>query len=246
MHRVQSTIQAEPEPAFILHTRPYRETSALVDFFSRHYGRFRAVARGARGTKKNSLVLTPYTPMLITWSGKSELKTVKTVEPSGPPILLQGDRLYCGFYLNELLLRLLAEHDAHAKLFDSYLNTLTLLANTEAPMESSLRTFELSLLEDIGYAIVLDTDAETGDSVVPEGWYWFDPSMGFVLKQGVLKQRTKSQANAANWFQGAELLAIHAGQFHQKNIASTAKRLVRLALRPHIGDSPLRSRALFK
>ena len=62
MHRVQSTIQAEPEPAFILHTRPYRETSALVDFFSRHYGRFRAVARGARGTKKNSLVLTPYTP----------------------------------------------------------------------------------------------------------------------------------------------------------------------------------------
>ncbi len=241
MHRVQSIIQAEPEPAFILHTRPYRETSALVDLFSRHYGRFRAVARGARGTKKNSPVLTPYTPLLITWSGKSDLKTVKTIESSGPPILLQGDRLYCGFYLNELLLRLLAEHDAHTKLFDSYLNTLTLLANTGAPLESSLRTFEFSLLEDIGYAIVLDSDAETGDSVAPEGWYWFDPSMGFILKQ-----RTKSQTNAANWFKGADLLAIHAEQFHQTNIASAAKRLVRLAFRPHIGDSPLRSRALFQ
>lgn len=240
MHRVQSTIQAEPEPAFILHTRPYRETSALVDFFSRHYGRFRAVVRGARGTKKNSPLLTPYTPLLITWSGKSDLKTVKTIESSGPPILLQGDRLYCGFYLNELLLRLIAEHDAHAQLFDSYLNTLTLLANTEAPLESSLRTFEFNLLKDIGYAIVLDSDAETGDSVAPEGWYWFDPSLGFTLKQ-----RTKSQTNAANWFQGAELLAIHARQFHQTNIASAAKRLVRLAFRPHIGDSPLRSRALF-
>lgn len=240
MHSTQPTIQAEPEPAFVLHTRPYRETSALVDFFSRHYGRFRAVARGARGTKKKIHVLAPYTPLLITWSGKSDLKTVKTVESSGPPILLQGDRLYCGFYLNELLLRLLAEHDPHAKLFDSYLNTLTLLANTGAPLESSLRTFEFSLLEDIGYAIVLDSDAETGDSVVPESWYWFDPSIGFILKQ-----RTKSQTNAANWFLGAELLAIHAEQFHQTNIASAAKRMVRLAFRPHIGDSPLRSRALF-
>jgi len=240
MHSTQPTIQAEPEPAFVLHTRPYRETSALVDFFSRHYGRFRAVARGARGTKKNIHVLAPYTPLLITWSGKSDLKTVKTVESSGPPILLQGDRLYCGFYLNELLLRLLAEHDPHAKLFDSYLNTLMHLANNGAPLESSLRTFEFNLLEDIGYAIVLDSDAETGDSVVPDGWYWFDPSMGFILKQG-----TKSQANAANWFQGAELLAIHAGQFHKKNIASAAKRMVRLAFRLQIGDSPLRSRALF-
>jgi DNA repair protein RecO (recombination protein O) len=246
MHRIQSTIQAEPEPAFILHTRPYRETSALVDFFSRHYGRFRAVARGVRGAKKNSPVLTPYTPLLITWSGKSDLKTVKTMESSGPPILLQGDRLYCGFYLNELLLKLLAEHDTHEKLFDRYLNTLTLLASTGAPLESSLRTFEFSLLEDIGYAIVLDSDAETGDSIVPDRWYWFDPSIGFVLKQGVLKPRTKSQTNAANWFLGAELLAIHAEQFHQTNIASAAKRLVRLAFRPHIGDSPLRSRALFK
>jgi len=242
MHITQSTIQAEPEPAFILHTRPYRETSALVDFFSRHYGRFRAVARGARGKKKNSPVLIPYTPLLITWSGKSDLKTLKTAESSGSPLLLQGDRLYCGFYLNELLLRLLAEHDPHAVLFDSYLNTLTKLADNRAPLESSLRAFEFNLLEDIGYGIVLDTDAETGDSVVPDEWYWFDPSMGFSLKQNTLEQGVKGQ----NWFQGAELLEMHAGQFHQANIASAAKRLVRLAFRQHIGDAPLRSRALFK
>jgi len=241
MNTSQPTIQSEPEPAFILHTRPYRETSALVDFFSRHYGRFRAVARGARGAKKNSHVLTPYTPLLITWSGKSDLKTLKTVESSGSPLLLQGDRLYCGFYLNELLLRLLAEHDPHAGLFDGYLNTLMNLADNGAPLESNLRAFEFTLLEDIGYGIVLDVDAETGDSVVPNGWYWFDPAVGFSLKPNF-----QGRVSSAHWFKGVELLSIHAGQFHQANIASAAKRLVRLAFLPHIGNAPLKSRALFK
>jgi len=234
--------ELKPEPAFVLHSRPYRETSALIDFFSRHYGRFRAVAKGVRGGKKSSRILSPYTPLLITWGGKSELKTLRHFESSGSPLLLQGDRLYCGFYLNELLLRLLAEHDAHTALFDQYLHVLSKLANKDIPMEPSLRTFELNLLDDIGYGLILDTDAETGDAIVPEGRYWFDPLAGFTLKESF----SISVSKAANWFVGDELLAIHDGHFDSPRVASAAKRLIRLAFQPHIGNAPLKSRALFK
>lgn len=236
------SVELAPEPAFVLHSRPYRETSLLIDFFSRHYGRFRAVAKGVRGAKKNNRVLSPYMPLLITWSGKSELKTLRHVESSGSPLLLQGDRLYCGFYLNELLLRLLAEHDAHTDLFDQYLHVLTKLASDAIPMESSLRVFEFNLLEDIGYGLVLDADAETGDAVVPEGRYWFDPLTGFTLKENL----TGQQLSKGNWFLGKELLEIHTGHFEIPAIASAAKRLIRLAFQPHIGNAPLKSRALFK
>ena len=241
--------ELKPEPAFVLHSRPYRETSALIDFFSRHHGRFRAVAKGVRGGKKNSLILSPYTPLLITWAGKSELKTLRHVESSGLPILLQGDRLYCGFYLNELLLRLLADHDAHTNLFDQYLHVLSKLANNEIPMEPSLRTFEFNLLDDIGYGLVLDTDAETGDAVVPEGCYWFDPLVGFSLKE-ITNTLTPAPntllSKGANWFLGNELLAINEGNFDKPGVASAAKRLMRIAFQPHIGNAPLKSRALFK
>ena len=241
--------ELKPEPAFVLHSRPYRETSALIDFFSRHHGRFRAVAKGVRGSKKSSRILSLYTPLLITWSGKTELKTLRHAESSGSPILLQGDRLYCGFYLNELLLRLLAEHDAHIDLFDQYLHVLTKLANNEIPMEPSLRTFEFRLLDDMGYGLIFDTDAETGDAVVPGGRYWFDPLTGFSLKEIAntfsLPPNTLPP-KGANWFSGNELLAMHEGNFDEPGVVSAAKRLMRLAFQPHIGNAPLKSRALFK
>lgn len=238
--------ELKPEPAFVLHSRPYRETSALIDFFSRHYGRFRVVAKGVRGNntggKKNNRSLSPYTPLLITWAGKSDLKTLKQVETSGTPLLLQGDRLYCGFYLNELLLRLLPEHDSHTELFDQYLQVLTQLADQDLAMEPSLRRFEFYLLEDMGYGLVLDTDAETGDPIVADRHYWFDPLMGFTQKHhlGI------SQFKEPNWFLGTELLAMHKGNMEQHSVAMAAKRLMRLAFQPHIGNAPLKSRALFK
>lgn len=232
-------MQIEAEPAFVLHSRPYRETSLLVDLFSRHYGRFRAVARGARGTKKGTKSLNPYTPMLISWSGRTDLKTLGNVEQSGAPLLLTGDNLYCGFYLNELLIRLLAENDPHQKLFDIYLNVLTKLAGQE-PVEPSLRMFEFSLLEEMGYALVLDTDAESGEPILAERQYWFEPTMGFTLRQDV-----RIRSNAPNWFQGGELLAIGVGDYKAGSIAAAAKRLIRLALQPHIGEKPLLSRGLF-
>lgn len=232
-------MQIEAEPAFVLHSRPYRETSLLVDVFTRHYGRFRAVARGARGAKKRTTTLSPYTPILISWSGKSDLKTLGNIEQSGLPLLLKGDGLYCGFYLNELLLRLLAENDPHEKLFDGYLDVLTKLVQGKS-VEPSLRAFEFSLLEDIGYGLVLDTDAESEEPIRDGQQYWFEPTVGFILKQD-----THLNSEAVNWFQGGELLAINSGDNPSRATAASAKRLVRLALQPHIGDKPLLSRALF-
>lgn len=232
-------MQIKAEPAFVLHSRPYRETSLLVDVFTRHYGRFRAVARGARGTKKRTTTLIPYTPILINWSGKSDLKTLGHSEQSGLPLLLKGDSLYCGFYVNELLLRLLAENDPHEKLFDGYLDVLTQLVQSK-PVEPSLRAFEFNLLENIGYGLVLDTDAKSGEPIRVGQQYWFEPTLGFIRKQ-----TTNLSSEAINWFQGDEILAIDAGDNLSRATATAAKRLMRLALQPHLGGKPLLSRALF-
>ncbi len=176
-------MRVDGEIAFVLHTRAYRETSQLVDLFSRRYGRFRVVAKGSRGAKsltsKSSKILQPFTPLQISWSGKGELKTLLSSETVMALPLLQGERLYSGFYLNELLLRLLTEHDPHEQLFDQYHDTLMQLSRNDS-LETLLRTFELRLLEEIGYGLVVDIDAESGEPVREEGWYWFDPQQGFV------------------------------------------------------------------
>ena len=238
----------EEEPAFVLHTRPYRETSMLVDVFSRHYGRFRCVAKGIKGgksAKKSTKSLNPYTPYLIAWSGKTELKILKNFELSGTPIFLSGNSLYCGFYLNELLLRVLTEHDPHEHLFDSYLNVLIQLSNGKA-IEPSLRAFEFTLLEEVGYALILDTEASSGSSICSDYWYQFDPTIGFTqIEEGTSNQFTPGESKKYI-FCGSELLAIAKGEYQDPTVAKAAKRLIRLALQPHLGSTPLRSRALFR
>lgn len=232
-------MRVDSEPAFVLHTRPYRETSQLVDLFSRHHGRFRVVARSPRHTKNSTRNLSPFTPLLVGWSGKSDLKTLVSAEQSGASLMLAGERLYSGFYLNELLLRLLAEHDPHEWIFDCYLEIMTKLVDGD-PVEPALRQFEIYLLSDLGYGLVLDADAESGKPVVPDQWYWFDPTVGLVARHFVSGGR-----RAPNWFQGTELLAIHHGNDSTPSVGQSKKRLMRLALEPHLGGKPLRSRELF-
>ena len=163
-----TNLRVDSEPAFVLHTRPYRETSQLVDLFSRHYGRLRVVARGFRRPKNGSRILAPFTPLLVGWSGKSELKTLVSAEHSGRSLMLSGERLYSGFYLNELLIRLLVEHDPQQYLFDHYLNIMTSLADGE-PIEPALRLFERNLLDEAGYGLMIDTDIVSGHPAIPDG-----------------------------------------------------------------------------
>lgn len=239
-------MRVDAEPAFVLHSRPYRETSQLLDLFTLGYGRLRAVARGFRsGGKKGAVPLSPFKLLQLSFSGKGELKTLLSAENAGPSQLLTGNRLFTGFYLNELLLRVLAEQDPHQGLFERYRNMLELLAS-DKELEPGLRAFELTLLEEIGYGLVMDVDAETGSPVQADQWYWFDPEVGVVSRP-----KLDAAPTQPNWFYGMSLLAISQGHFglstqaESQGVRRDAKRLLRLAMQPHLGNKPLRSRELF-
>ena len=149
----------EDEPAFVLHSYPFRETSLLVEIFSRHHGRVPLVARGARRPKSAVRgLLMNFQPLTLSWFGKHEVRTLHSAEWQGGQPLLQGTALLCGFYLNELLLNLMVRDDPHEQLFDYYQQTLMRLA-LGADLASTLRCFEKHLLQELGYALLLEHEA---------------------------------------------------------------------------------------
>lgn len=242
--------------AYVLHKRPFRETSVLVDLFCRDQGRVRAVARGARGKHgAKRLYLEPFTPLLVTWRGNSGLKTLVRAESAAQakPSLL-GHTLYLGFYVNELLMRLLAEDDAHEYLYQHYSELLIRLSSSKVSTSNSatadssstnnleplLRVFELSLLEEIGYALPLDTDSLSGAPVVADTWYRLIPGDGLVSVPSY------DAASRHELFSGAHLLAMAAENYQNNEVRKCAKRLLRLALTNQLGNKPLRSREFFE
>src|SRR5215813_11172088 len=163
----------DEQPAFVLHTYPYRETSAIVETFTAGYGRVALVARGAKRTRSElRSVLQAFQPLTLSWSGTGELKTLIRAEWRGVLPLVGGSALLCGFYLNELLLKLVPREDPHPKLFEQYEAALSRLANgaEQAPV---LRAFELQLLAELGYALPLTHEVDTGRPVDPEGRYYY-------------------------------------------------------------------------
>ena len=231
---------ANNELVYVLHTRNYRETSQLVDLFSRDTGRVRVVARGSR-TKKRAAVTTlqPFLPFFASWRGRSDLKTLTNYEIASQAELLQGEALYVGFYMNELLCRLLPEYIPHPDLFEQYAGLITTLGQNADP-EPGLRVFELSLLDDMGYGLNLYTDTPNGCALDPGSDYFFHPGEGFT------KAEKRSGQSMQNIFSGAHLLAIADHQFSSKPVKQSAKRLMRKALALHLGQKPLYSRELFK
>lgn len=225
------------QPAYILHTRPYRDTSMLVDFFTPHLGRVTAVARGVRSRKapKRSL-LNPFTRLLIAVQGKTDLKLLTQFEAEGLQFALSAKHLFSGFYLNELLVRLLPELDAHPDIFALYEQSLTEL-NDQQDLEPVLRRFELQLLEALGYGVDFNLDANSGLALA-DGDYCLDTSLGFYLAE--------SGAVNSSHFPGGHLRAIAAGDFTEAAVRQTAKRITRILLKPLLGDKPLTSRQLFQ
>ncbi|MDY0207385.1 MAG: DNA repair protein RecO [Pseudomonas sp.] len=216
--------------AFILHSRPYKETSALMDVFTPQ-GRLRAVLRGARG--KLGSVARPFSALDIELRGRSELKTISRIEPAGEFNFLQGQALFCAMYLNELLVRLLPLNDPQPVLFEHYRLSIQGLAHGLA-FEPLLRTFEWRLLEQLGYGFSFTVDIH-GQALDTQMLYRLLPKSGFeavsLLQSGV--------------FLGADILALSAADWQQPSILHTAKRLMRQALAAHLGGRPLMSRELF-
>lgn len=217
-------------PAFVLHSRAYRESSALVDFLTPQ-GRIRAVMRSARG--KSGTLARAFVPLEIELRGRGELKSVARLESAGIPNLLLGYELFSGLYLNELLIRLLPAEDPHPELFEHYQLTILALA-AKRPLEPLLRAFEWRLLEQLGYGFALDYDLHS-QPIAAAGLYRLQPDAGFEpvaqLQPGV--------------FVGRDLLAMASADWAAPGALAAAKRLMRQALAAHLGTKPLVSRELF-
>ncbi|BFM16782.1 DNA repair protein RecO [Maricurvus nonylphenolicus] len=233
-------MRIELQPAYILHTRPFRDTSLIIDCFSRDYGRVSLLAKGARSAKsRQRQLLQPFTPLLLSWQGKGDLKTLVGVETEGQGLFLQGKVLFSGLYINEVLVRLLPQMDAHPDILFLYQQVLARLEQVNQGetdlLEPSLRQFEFSLLEALGYGIDFHSDCQ-GQPLQPEGWYQLYPERGFLSVQPNPDEVS---------FQGACLKAIGEGDFSSLVNLRTAKQLARVALKPYLGSKPLQSRMLF-
>ncbi|MBE9540404.1 MAG: DNA repair protein RecO [Proteobacteria bacterium] len=228
------------QPAFILHSRPYRDSSQILDVLTAEYGRITMVVKGSRRRQRGgstAAILQPFIPLLLSFSGRSEMKTVTASEVAGSPRTPGGARLFSGLYLNELLVRLLHRHDPHAELFLAYGNALEALKNEEAVGEV-LRRFEFTLLRELGFGFELSSDGRSGQAICTDLMYRFDSEYGLVLAD-----RAVAAGNPV--FAGGDLLAMAAGEWGEP-VKRTAKRLLRQALAGHLGDAPLKSRDLFR
>ena len=240
-----------PEPAFVLHTRSFRESSLIAELLTPDHGRVGVVARGGRrGRRGGAGALQPFTLLQAEWSGRGELRTLTQAEPERS-FLLAGERLFAGLYLNELLLRLLHRDEAQPEIFDSYLHTLDALIGG-ADLEPALRRFELHLLADLGYGFALDHDVN-GEPIAAAGQYRFLADEGLMpvadcVRDGVrdgLRDEVR-EGRDATLFLGGHLLALAVDALDDSEVRRSAKRLTRLALASHLGGRPLRSRELFR
>jgi DNA repair protein RecO (recombination protein O) len=229
----QARERRDDQAGFVLHAYPYRETSLIVEAFTAEYGRLALVARGARRPRSELRgILQAFQPLSLSWYGTGELKTLVSAEWRGGLPLVVGSALLCGFYLNELLLKLMAREDPHPRLYADYEHSLARLAAGEdqAPV---LRHFELRLLAELGYALPLTHDVDTGAPVDPDARYYYAFDRGPRLTAAEPGRRYPQ-------VRGATLLALAKLDFAGADSAAEAKRLMREVL-----DHVLDRRAVF-
>ncbi|MDA7826109.1 DNA repair protein RecO [Porticoccaceae bacterium] len=233
-------MRVESEPGFILHTIPYRETSLLVDIFTLNYGRLRCVAKGFRKPNKKGIAKTlfPYTEHHFQWQGRGELKTLIQADPIQSPVFLAQESLFIGLYINELLYKLLHQNDPHQSLYQFYQQLMTQLACLKIE-QPTLRNFEMLLLEELGYGLVLDADAETGQAVNPEHLYYYIPDQGLKLLQD-------QTADSSQALLGADIMALTKGDFEQPSVLRAAKQLTRQVIDFYLDGKELNSRELYR
>ena len=225
------------QAAFVLHARPYRETSLILEIFSHDHGRLGAIAKGARNPKsRQRALLLPFTPLLLSWSGKGELALLTGVEAVGPARELSGQNRYAAYYLNELILRLLHRHDAHPELFDCYAATLAKLHDDDS-IQDGLRIFEKRLLAGIGYAMILDHDTVSGQPLEPERLYQYLPERGPEL--------STNDRMTGHCLLGRSMLELDREHFSSARSRHEARRLTRFLIDKQTVERSLRSRQVF-
>lgn len=227
------------DKAFILHHRPYGESSLLLDILSEQNGRLSLLAKGAR-RKRSELkgILQPFTPLFLRYSQRiSSLKTLLAAEAASLPFPLTGKNLYCGFYVNELLIKTLSDGHVSSTLFFDYLQCLQSLSGEPQQREQILRLFEFSLLKELGYLVDFTTCCRTDRVVIATMNYYYIEQEGFA---------ETALTHSAKCFTGKQLLAFSQHDFTDLDTLQAAKRFTRLAFYPALDGKPLKSRDLFK
>jgi len=226
-------VRVQQQAAFILHHRPFRDTSQILDVLSREHGKLALVAKGSRGPKSRLRgVLRPFMPLAMSWVQRSDLGTLTGAELHGAPMQLSGDALLSGYYVNELLLHFLHRHDPQPEIFDIYVHTIESLcaADNVAPC---LRQFEIALLSQLGYALNLDQEADSHEPLQSDSFY------EFRFEQGPVKV---ARSEGPLVFSGAMLSAIAAQNFADSDVLRAANRLLREVIAFHLGGKELKSR----
>lgn len=223
--------------AFILHRRPYRETSQLVDLFCQDVGKVSLIYKGGRSaTRMRRGMAQPFTLLQVSYFGRGSLKTVKSIEALTQVVPLTGQRLFVAMYVNELLYRLLQAETACDGLFATYQQTLLAIASSDDP-QIALRHFELTLLETLGYGVNFKEDIYSGELIEVGFEYQYQHQAGFFAKQAIHKKE--------HVYSGEDILALAKRDFSNSTILKASKRFCRQALAHLLGDKPLHSRALF-
>ncbi|AOK22860.1 DNA repair protein RecO [Burkholderia ubonensis] len=231
-----SDFRVAEQPAFVLHSYPYRETSLIIDVLTRDHGRLALVAKGAKRPHSALRgVLQTFQPLLLSWSGKSEMRTLTGAEWVGGMLPLAGDALLCGFYANELLVKFCAREDPQPPLFNHYVVTLTRLAHGE-PAVQVLRSFERVLLRETGYAMALNRTVARR-AVEADRLYVFDPERGV---------RGADDDVPSHWpvVSGQTLLDMEQDDYHRAQTVAQSKTLMRFLLNTYLGGTPLATRQI--
>lgn len=229
----------DAQPAFVLHSYPYRETSLVLEVFTRDFGRIALVARGARRPRSALRgVLLAFQPLLLNWGGKSELRTLHKAEWQGGLPQLKGTALLCGFYLNELMVKLLPREDPHERLYQIYCETLHALCNgcDHAVM---LRRFEKQLLKELGYALTLDRDIASGEAVEAGRSY------RYLIERGPVQDAAGGAENRLE-LSGQTLLDIARDDYSNPVTLQQSKALMRMLINHYLGNQTLNTRQLLK
>lgn len=233
-------MRVDAEAGFLLHATPYRETSLLVDLFSKNHGRIRCVAKGFRKPNKRGIsrVIFPYTEHQFSWQGRGELKTLTSADCNQAPAFLQQECLFTGLYVNELLFRLLHEHDPHEYLYQKYSEFMLQLASA-GPSEPMLRQLEMTLLDELGYGLVLDSEALGGAPLLADKLYQYVPEQGLIAAVNQHRQPLGT-------YRGEDIMALMQGNFSQRSVLKTAKQLLRGVIDFYLGGRQLHSRELYR
>ena len=230
----QPSQRVDDAPAFLLHSYPYRETSLIAEVFSRAHGRVAMVAKGAkRPHSALRSVLSTFQPLRLSWSGGGEVKTLIRAEWGGPPQRLVGPAMMSAWYLNELLLRLMARDDPHEAIYDTYIDTLARLSAGNG-VSAALRSFEWALLREIGYGFDPSV-TEGGDPIAADRWYR-------IRVQGGVEDARPEYAGQAGIVPGTTLLALVADEFEAVPDEPALRRLLRERLDYHMNGRPLATR----